>query len=440
MLEGVTTINGVPPAQISSNTALLGGVTSTLLSHGTSILSNANAIAALPNANNTIVEAATSLGTDAFDFLADDVTTDMVEIGTPLFPLKVNSSHIVLQNGVFRTDGIVVINENPNSNEPAETKLRLHGTHTGITLGVNELDNYIDFILHQSIPLTTGGYLAISGNGGTDLVRFYYAGAGTKKTDFLGGHLSGVSQIDNGSTSKLKLGSGSSDVTIHGINTSVVGSTTTYIGNKLHFRDDDTHPDAWIRWGGYSNTGGVLNVVSNGLQLHGFDCHEFHIGNSPTPGIPIRMRLNATGLYLAGSFIHPHNFSDDRLKTNETPLLNATETLLKLKPQTYLKSVPESNKDPMIKAMLPEPTYEAGFIAHDTWNDVPEVRHIIQGVDESLNTNFNDGVLQENHQTMNAETKIVEPQYLSIEYAMLVPYLVASIKELHIRIAQLEGN
>ena len=61
-------------------------------------------------------------------------------------------------------------------------------------------------------------------------------------------------------------------------------------------------------------------------------------------------------------------------------------------------------------------------------------------MDESLNTNFNDGVLQENHQTMNAETKIVEPQYLSIEYAMLVPYLVASIKELHIRIAQLEGN
>jgi hypothetical protein len=159
-------------------------------------LSNANAIAALPNANNTIVEAATSLGTDAFDFLADDVTTDMVEIGTPLFPLKVNSSHIVLQNGVFRTDGIVVINENPNSNEPAETKLRLHGKHTGITLGVNELDNYIDFILHQSIPLTTGGYLAISGNGNADLVRFYYGGTARKKTDFMDGMLENCHTIN----------------------------------------------------------------------------------------------------------------------------------------------------------------------------------------------------------------------------------------------------
>ena len=47
--------------------------------------------------------------------------------------------------------------------------------------------------------------------------------------------------------------------------------------------------------------------------------------------------------------------------------------------------------------MLPEPKYETGFIAHDTWNDVPELRHIIQGVDEPLRTNFKDGVLQENH-------------------------------------------
>ena len=205
MLEGVTTINGVPPSQISSNTALLGGVTSTLLAHGTSILSNANAIAALPNANNTIVEAATSLGTDAFDFLADDVTTDKVEIGTPFFPLMVNSSHIVLQNGVFRTDGIVVINENSNSNEPAETKLRLHGKHTGITLGVNELDNYIDFILHQSIPLTTGGYLAISGNGNADLVRFHYGGlSASKQTDFMGGFLTGVDTINGVSPTQLE--------------------------------------------------------------------------------------------------------------------------------------------------------------------------------------------------------------------------------------------
>ena len=178
-----------------------------------------------------------------------------------------------------------------------QTKFRIHGEHdTGNSLGINLYNNYIDFILHQTTPLVTGGYLAISGNGNADLVRFYYGGPGAvKKTDFMGGHLTGVSQIDNGLT-KLKLGSGSNGVAIHGINESVTGSTTTYIGNKMHFRDDNTYSDCWIRWGGYSSTGGVLNVASNGLQLHGFDSHEFHIGaagsvSGVTPGIPIRMRL-----------------------------------------------------------------------------------------------------------------------------------------------------
>ena len=277
----------------------------------------------------------------AFDVSSDDTDTDTVNLGTPFFPLRIDCSEISIKNRGSTAASV------------AQTKLRIHALHDVSSIGTNLLDNYIDFILHQSIPLVTGGDLSISANAGNDLIRFFYVGipAAVKKTDFMGGHLTGVSQIGNGAT-KLKLGSGSSDVTIHGINESVAGSTTTYIGNKLHLRDDDTYPDCWIRWGGYSNTGGALNVVSNGLQLHGFDSHEFHIGaagsaSGVTPGIPIRMRLNTTGLYVAGSFFQPHNFSDDRLKTGETPLAKATEALLKLKPQTYLKSAPESNKDPM---------------------------------------------------------------------------------------------
>ena len=91
------------------------------------------------------------------------------------------------------------------------------------------------------------------------------------------------------------------------------------------------------------------------------------------------------------------------------------------------------------QAMIPSPQFEAGLIAHDTWNAGVEFRHLVRNVDEPLTTNFIDGVLQEDHKTLNSDEQ-TENAYLSIDYKMFVPYLIASIQELNMRITQLEGN
>ena len=112
-----------------------------------------------------------------------------------------------------------------------------------------------------------------------------------------------------------------------------------------------------------------------------------------------------------------YGLSDDRIKTNETLVANATETLLKLKPQTYDKhsfqfdkftqeeysnvssnntvfsahgncwagqtelienTIDEREEFPWVRRRLTEQTQkETGIIAQDVWYDAPELRHII---------------------------------------------------------------
>ena len=112
-----------------------------------------------------------------------------------------------------------------------------------------------------------------------------------------------------------------------------------------------------------------------------------------------------------------YGLSDDRIKTNEAPLENATETLLKLKPQTYDKhsfefdkfteeefgnvssentvfsahsncwvdqtelienTIDEREEFPYIRRRLTEQAQkETGLIAQDIYYDCPELRHLI---------------------------------------------------------------
>jgi len=86
--------------------------------------------------------------------------------------------------------------------------------------------------------------------------------------------------------------------------------------------------------------------------------------------------------------------------------------------------------------MLREPQYEAGLIAHDLWNTAPELRHIIHGVVEEREANFDDnGKLLEDHRSA-----VDEIQYLSVGYEQIIPYLIGAIQELNMRITQLESN
>jgi hypothetical protein len=211
-----------------------------------------------------------------------------------------------------------------------------------------------------------------------------------------------------------------------------------YKGRPIQFRDDPwaqtNGSDCSIRWGGFTADANdhaiATNVDLNGIVLDSGSNLTMRIG-----GVT-KLRLTSNGgLFVAGAVTPNHNgFSDDRLKTNETPLQGALATVQKLQPLTYTKQLPETteefaNKD-IVQEMLREPQYEAGLIAHDLWNAAPELRHIVHGVVEEREANFDtDGRLREEHRSATGEV-----QYLRIGYDQLIPYLIASIQELNARL------
>ena len=114
----------------------------------------------------------------------------------------------------------------------------------------------------------------------------------------------------------------------------------------------------WYAWGSGCNwytpyTGKGIYIGRDGETIDEFNFH------------------NVTTVKKGGTTLHS---SDDRLKRDEAFITNATDTLLKLKPQTYIKKhrLPENEND----TDIPE-QFEAGLIAQDVWYDAPELRFLV---------------------------------------------------------------
>ena len=165
-----------------------------------------------------------------------------------------------------------------------------------------------------------------------------------------------------------------------------------------------------------------------------------------------------------------YGLSDDRIKTNETLVENATDTLLKLKPQTYDKhlfefdkfteeeynnvssnntvfsahsncwadqtelienTIDEAEQFPYTRRRLTEQAQrETGLIAQDVWYDAPELRHIV-----SLSR---DATPAEDKPTGGDDPQ-QDPDYdeagwgmesASVSYTQLIPVLIKSNQEL----------
>ena len=121
-------------------------------------------------------------------------------------------------------------------------------------------------------------------------------------------------------------------------------------------------------------------------------------------------------------------FSDDRIKTNEEYIMNATETLMKLKPQVY-------DKHEEINVLSDNPKREAGLIAQDIYYDTPELRYIVstrnRGIDaEPVNIPSEKPFVDDDPQK--------DPDYsgwgtasAGVAYIQLVPYLIRSNQEIY---------
>ncbi len=171
-----------------------------------------------------------------------------------------------------------------------------------------------------------------------------------------------------------------------------------------------------------------------------------------------------------------YGLSDDRIKTNETLVENATETLLKLKPQTYDKhsfefdkftddeysnvssdntvfsahsncwaertelienTIEDREEFPWVRRRLTEQSQkETGVIAQDVWYDIPELRHIVSlPIDatpsEEKPTGGDDPQDDPDYDSAGWGTESA-----SVSYTQIIPVLVKSNQELHERIVE----
>jgi hypothetical protein len=231
--------------------------------------------------------------------------------------------------------------------------------------------------------------------------------------------------------------------------TAAIEETASYAHTNIRQKPDINNNDRTLQFESYPYGAAGQNIM------------QWLAWNSSNDGWLTPMRLTSSGnLTISGTY----SPSDDRLKTNEAYIENATETLLKLKPQKYdkhnysfLEVTPETYSNSIdgnvfieaaniwvdantftysttdnvwYKRTLSDVTHEeAGLIAQDIWYDTPELRYIVSIP--------NDAQIPETKPEVSDDPTI-DPDYenwgrknASVNYTYLIPYLIKSNQELH---------
>jgi hypothetical protein len=121
-------------------------------------------------------------------------------------------------------------------------------------------------------------------------------------------------------------------------------------------------------------------------------------------------------------------YSDDRVKMNEEYITNATETLLKLKPQIY-------DKHEEIGVLSDNPLREAGLIAQDIYYDTPELRYLVSTRNKGIDA---EPVNIPQEKPFVDDDPANDPDYsgwgtapASVAYIQIIPYLIKSNQEIY---------
>ena len=121
--------------------------------------------------------------------------------------------------------------------------------------------------------------------------------------------------------------------------------------------------------------------------------------------------------------------SDDRLKENEELIVNACDTLSKLRPQIYDKK--SSLDDNLDVSWLKE----SGLIAQEVYYDAPELRHLIK-LDEDLKSPDDIDIPMDPQEDPDYSVWPEKPAH--INYIGLIAYLIKANNELNDRVKALE--
>ncbi len=171
---------------------------------------------------------------------------------------------------------------------------------------------------------------------------------------------------------------------------------------------------------------------------------QFYVGGNIAA---VRTNSNHRIKFNAGGYTQPDSFtielnntvtfhqgftnnSDDRIKENEILITDATQTLMKLRPQIYDKKPSINHNDPS------QWKKEAGLIAQEVYYDVPELRYLVGNVASEVDPN---------NPIFTGENPQIDPDYTiwgdepaSFNYLGLIPYLIKANNELNERITLLE--
>jgi hypothetical protein len=139
-------------------------------------------------------------------------------------------------------------------------------------------------------------------------------------------------------------------------------------------------------------------------------------------------------LYSANALQHS---SDDRRKTNEQYITNATETIQKLSPQIYTKL------NDLVQNGGTVTKTESGLIAQEIYYNAPELRHLVHIEDEYGNK------LTPQEYDLSGNDIQNDPDYTAlgwgnksatVDYTGLIPYLIKSNQEKQTRLEQQDAT
>ncbi len=222
---------------------------------------------------------------------------------------------------------------------------------------------------------------------------------------------------------------------------------------KIRFNNDD---DLYLAGQYETNSGGpgddlVLKMSGGDIRIFRSSTPNSRAGNydallfvNPSQTFYMYGGGGASNIFLTsttfdGNRDYDGGSSDDRLKFEEALITNATDTLMKLRPQTYIKNdklpkrrnrknpdIIEDNENIISKK-------EAGLIAQEVYYECPELRHIVitRVENEEDIKELPDGVdlndIQNDPDYPSLGWNEYEPA--NVRYKELIPYLIKSNQE-----------
>lgn len=139
------------------------------------------------------------------------------------------------------------------------------------------------------------------------------------------------------------------------------------------------------------------------------------------------IQLNSTGFTGSHS---TYNSSDDRIKFDEELITNATDSIMKLRPQIYNKQFEMGTEDKRDREYNLDRIKEAGLIAQEVYYEAPEMRHLVVSNSDDIKELDEDADFEDIQNDINYEDFGWNPKVKAgIKYHEFIPYLIKMNQE-----------